>query len=837
MTEKPNKIQEIDETRLTSRLQGFWDQIYAYLRGRGKLQKLRVTQIILLTVTTFIVSFSLIFPSFAHLELNLSSEGPWGISRNAPEDIIAILDIEFLLEKQYEKAQEEAARQTPLHFKRDFGALKKFEKGKEGERRKNSFQELLSRDIRNLRICRAANKQELSVSQCVHAKNRRWQRLQAADWQNLLRFSSSNINGKLEKLVNAIFENYIILRNEEDDTLYKEFKGSTVRVHDIKQGAGEELDMPWEKVIVRKQLYYDANLRTEIKELARDALPETSPQQRYAFLKLARAYLYGLDACHFDKSDTLLAQKKQRSQVPLADYVFQIKRGESIVRSGDVITENIHRALEVQQSDRWWEILRRLFSILAQQGIFLAFAIYYILRFRDKRVNDMNSNLVIFATLWLFALLLLFVENLWVENLKENEISHFFGAWVPIALFSLLLALSFGERLSIPLALYMAFLVFIASRYDPISLIIAITLSLTGIILGIRIKKRVHFISVSFILAFLSLVLVTLGYLYTNRDIFAAYEQESILTENFAEALQAAILCALSTLLVLGLLPAYETLFNIPTRFKLMELADPSHPLLQQLFQRAPSTWMHTMMVASLTEKACEKLGLNSILARTGIYFHDIGKMVNAGFFIENQHLIPKPENIDKNNPSLAAKVVIAHVLDGVKMAKAARLPQEVIDFIPEHHGTSTMSFFYHKALQKERRKVRKEDFQYHGPKPQSKETAIAMIADSVEAASRSLPSYTKDTLLNLIQRIINIKMQENQFDECDLSIRDLSVIRSAFLEVLLSSFHARPKYPNKQETSMLEKKRQGSAPRKKARPTKKSVKAQHKKKRRRGQK
>ena len=134
--------------------------------------------------------------------------------------------------------------------------------------------------------------------------------------------------------------------------------------------------------------------------------------------------------------------------------------------------------------------------------------------------------------------------------------------------------------------------------------------------------------------------------------------------------MQAAAFCSLSTLLVLGVLPIYETLFNIPTRFKLMELADPSHPLLRQLFQRAPSTWMHTMMVASLTERACEKLDLNTVLARAGIYFHDIGKMVNAGFFIENQHLIPKPENIDKNDPSRAAKVVIAHVLDGIKMAK-----------------------------------------------------------------------------------------------------------------------------------------------------------------------
>ena len=810
MTENFNKNQNNNRIQKAQGIRSLGKplkQLYSYLKGPGELEKLRILQVILLGLTILIFSFSLIFPTFAHFELDLRSDGPWGISRNAPEDIIAILDVEFLLEKQYEKAQEEAARQSPLHFKRDFGALKKFEKSKEEEEtRESSFQELLGKDIQNLRVCRAANKEISSISQCVHAKSRRWRRLSAENWKNLLFLSSTNIKRKLGQIVNAVFEDYVILKKVEEDPLFKDFKGTTVRVHDIKQGASVESDIPWERVITRKQLYDDAELRDELRKLAKRVLPNPSQQQHRALLKLARVYLYRLDAFRFDKNETLLAQKEQRSQVPLADYVFQIKRGESIVRTGDVITEDIHRALEVQQSDRWWEILRRLFSIIAQQVIALVFVVYYILRFKDKRINDLNSNLVIFVTLWLFAFVLLFTENLWVAELKENEISHFFGAWVPIALFSILLGLIFGERFSTPLVLYMAFLVFIASRYDPISLLFAVSLSLTGLILGTFIKKRVHFISVSFILVFLSLFLVTIGYLYTNRDIFAAYEQDSILTENFSIALRAAALCTLSTLLVLGLLPVYEAIFNIPTRFKLMELADPSHPLLQQLFQRAPSTWMHTMMVASLTEKACEKLKLNSILARTGIYFHDIGKIVNAGFFIENQHLIPKPENIDKNNPSLAAKVVIAHVLDGIKMARAARLPQEVIDFIPEHHGTSTMSFFYHKALQKNRRKVRKEDFQYKGPKPQSKETAIAMIADSVEAASRSLNSYTKDSLLNLIQRIINAKMMEKQFDECDLSVRDLSIIRFAFLEVLLSSFHVRPKYPAKQETRMLEK-------------------------------
>ena len=252
-------------------------------------------------------------------------------------------------------------------------------------------------------------------------------------------------------------------------------------------------------------------------------------------------------------------------------------------------------------------------------------------------------------------------------------------------------------------------------------------------------------------------------------------------------------------------------IFNIPTRFKLQELADTGHPLLQALLTKAPSTYTHTFMVAALSERAAQNLGLDWLLVRVGVYFHDIGKIPNAGFFVENQHLIPKKENIDKNNPGLAAKIVIDHVIDGIEMAKKARLPREIISFIPEHHGTSTMAFFYHKALAdlspNQRKRIHKKDFMYPGPKPQRKETAIVMIADSVEAASRSLDEITPQALDDLIQKIINIKLAENQLDECGLTLGDLSIVKSSFKEILLSSLHQRPKYPSSEDTKKLENK------------------------------
>ena len=798
-------------------------QIYNYFSKERSIRYVRSLQAILISITVIIVTFSLLFPTFVHFEIDLWSEGPWGISRNAPEEIIALTGVEFLLEEQYKSAQEQAARQAPLHFIRNFESLGKRDKNKDktGQQQGQlidkpkegvSFSNMLDKDIVVLRKCRVKNKNIITISSCAANAMPLWRNLNKEDWENLLHFSSRSLAVRIRKMVNAVFENYVILQEQKKQKLSTKFSGHSVRVANAQQDADRGVDINWKKVISYKQLYNDLELRSQLNRLARSVLTRSSIYQQVSILKLSRSYIRKLviqkEVFRYDETKTNVVREKSHERVALADYVYQVKRGEVIVNKGDVITENIYRALQVHQSNRSWEILRRLLSIVMQQFVLLFLVLYFVTRYSYKSVNDINSNLIIFITLWLFALTLIFFENLWAADIKVNEVTHFFGSWVPMGIFSILLVIVLGEKLSIPLLLYMSFITFTASKYEGISLLTAVTISLAGIILGKRIKKRVHFIRATMVLTFLSIILVIIGYLYNNRDIFAGYSVTNLLSENFISAIWAASLSGMSTMIVLGILPIYETIFNIPTRFKLIELADTSHPLLRELFQKGPSTWTHTMMVAALAEKACDKLNLNSVLARTGIYFHDIGKMVNAGFFIENQHLIPKPENIDKDNPAQAAKVVIAHVTDGIKMAEAARLPKEVIAFIPEHHGTSTMSFFYHKALQKSRRRVNKEDFQYKGPLPQTKETAIAMIADSVEAASRSIDLFTKESIYNLIQKIINAKVAENQFDECNLTIKELQIIKEAFAEVLLSSFHTRPKYPDKQHTAQLESQR-----------------------------
>lgn len=780
-------------------------RLSVYLTVQRPLQWVRRMQLALLAFTVVIVTIALAYPNLRQPQIDLSPGGPWEAGRNAPRDFIADTEIEFVLTEQFERARRDRALREPLRFTRNWAAL-----GQPGavayaaDDEPNTVRSLVQKDLAALSRCRAESPGLAQAAECIRKNSDAWRRLDREQVINLITLPDSSIADQLSQTANLIFQEYIILSEPVRNPAYAEFIGSSVRAEDLNRPAAPQAELPLESVVTRRELM-GARVQGEIAELAASRMSAVSPVRRRAFATLASAYLGRAQCCQFNVEGTLNAREQAAAAVSMQEHLYKVARGQPVVRLGEVISANARTALELHQQRRLWELIWRTFGIVLQLAVLTGLLLYFALRFAFRQINAVSSNLIIFLTLWLFAGMLVVLERLWMGENAHNELIHFFGAWTPMGLFAVLFALIFGETLAILLSLYLAMLVFIASKYDGMSLLIALSMSLVGAILGARIKKRVQFITASAGLTALALALVTAGYLYSNRSILADLGETGLFSANYKSAMFAALLSSGLTLTVIGLLPVYETLFNIPTRFKLQELADPSHPLLQEMFRRAPSTWQHTLMVSAMVEKACERLNLNVQLARTGIYFHDIGKMKNAGFFIENQHLIPKPENIDKDNPQRAARVIIDHVLDGIKMAELYRLPREVIAFIPEHHGTSTMAFFYHKALEKMKRRARREDFRYPGPIPQSKETGIAMIADSVEAAGRSLDEITEDSVNNLIQKIINIKLAENQLDESGLTVGDLRTIREAFKDVLLSALHSRPKYPDEKDTRKLE--------------------------------
>ncbi|HHY83030.1 MAG TPA: HDIG domain-containing protein [Clostridiales bacterium] len=251
----------------------------------------------------------------------------------------------------------------------------------------------------------------------------------------------------------------------------------------------------------------------------------------------------------------------------------------------------------------------------------------------------------------------------------------------------------------------------------------------------------------------------------------------------------------LAAVLTIGTLPIWENLFGVVTPIKLVELGNPNHPVLKRLLMETPGTYHHSIIVANLAESAADAIGANGLLARVGAYYHDIGKLERPYFFKENQLTYDNPhERID---PELSTRIITAHANDGLEIARKYKVPDVIQKFITEHHGTTPVIYFFHKAKNLGNKEVSLDDFRYPGPKPQSRETAVVMLADTVEAAVRAMTDYTPEKVEELIRKLIREKMDDGQFDECDLTIRDMNIIASSFTSVISGIFHERVKYPS----------------------------------------
>lgn len=256
------------------------------------------------------------------------------------------------------------------------------------------------------------------------------------------------------------------------------------------------------------------------------------------------------------------------------------------------------------------------------------------------------------------------------------------------------------------------------------------------------------------------------------------------------------------SLVILVAVPLFESLFHVTPDIRLLELSDLGHPLLQRLALEAPGTYHHSLVVANLVQAAAGEIGANSLLSRVCAYFHDVGKLTKPGYYSENLQQGPNPH--DDLQPSMSALVIVAHVKEGVGLAVAHGLPELVTDAIRQHHGTSLVSYFHQKALRLEKEQagqsgdseINESDFRYPGPRPASREMAILMLADSVEAASRSLDKTTPRSLQEAVDAMVNAKLMDGQLDECRLTLEELSRIRKSFVFALTSMLHGRIAYP-----------------------------------------
>ncbi|NLB42450.1 MAG: HDIG domain-containing protein, partial [Clostridiales bacterium] len=351
------------------------------------------------------------------------------------------------------------------------------------------------------------------------------------------------------------------------------------------------------------------------------------------------------------------------------------------------------------------------------------------------------------------------------------------------AMTGILLAVLINARVGLAMNIVMAMLAGLVSGMQ----ISPAVMTLFGGIVGIGMLKSVQQRS--------TLVWTGMGIAAGNFLTIFAYEMmtQGDWLSSFYSSLWGFLGGILAAILTIGTLPVWENLFHVVTPIKLVELGNPNQPVLKRLLMETPGTYHHSIIVANLAESAADAIGANGLLARVGAYYHDIGKLERPYFFKENQLSADNPH--DKLDPELSMRIITSHARDGLELAKKHKVPANIQNFILEHHGTSPVVYFYHKA-KKDNPEIELKDYRYIGPRPRSKETAIVMMADISEAAVRAMTDHTPTKIEALIRKLIREKLDDGQFDDCDISIGDMNTIAITFTNVISGIFHERVKYP-----------------------------------------
>ena len=466
-----------------------------------------------------------------------------------------------------------------------------------------------------------------------------------------------------------------------------------------------------------------------------------------------------------------------------------VKQGQVIVRKGDPVTQEqleTLRQLGLLRTKSGWVILSGLaLLVLILMGIGLIFLRQYHAEvFRNERL------LLLLGLIFLISLAVA-RGVVAIEFSNRPEISSTVGYLIPMAAGTMLISILIDSRIGVLGTVIMSiFIGVIVGSENVAFVIVALIGGLVGVYSASQVNQGWDLAKGGILVGAVTvLVILTMGLI--------AYESTmaTILWGTFYGLLNG----LLSGILAIGALPYLETIFGITSSVRLLELANPNHPLLKRLLLETPGTYHHSLIVGSLGEAAAEVVGAQPLLVRVGAYFHDIGKLKRPYFFIENQLTGDNPH--EKIAPSLSALIITSHTKDGVELARQHRLPEVVIDIINQHHGNSLVAYFYQKALENDPYdSVLESTYRYDAPKPQTKEAALVMLADSIEAAVRSLQKPTPGRVEGLVRRIIKDRLNDGQLEECDLTFKEVNLITGAFLRVLTGMHHSRIEYPDAKE-------------------------------------
>jgi putative nucleotidyltransferase with HDIG domain len=591
---------------------------------------------------------------------------------------------------------------------------------------------------------------------------------------------SAQIENTLLVAVNRIFQKGVVA----DNTILMSQEGKGIILRDIDtQTALEVNDLG---------RFYDLEgARLHVGQIIEQSMTdEPEPETVATTVELAKLLIR--PNITFNKRETELRREEARDSVK--PIYFLVKKGEMIVREGEKINQGHLLKLETQsQLTRNTVIPGMALSTTLMVGIMLALSYLVLLR-RPKIFKESTSSLTFLSLTLLFMFLVVLLYNIVAEEVARGF--PFFAAQVllfalPISLGAILVSVFQGLDVAIAFSLVISILASMVVE-GKVEFFIYFLLGSLLAAYGVRnCRERAVLLKTGLRVGLLNvLIALSIQTLYGN-----IYSSASVLS------MVAGFLGgALSGVIATGFLPLIEMIFGFTTDIKLLELSSLDQPILKDLMVNAPGTYHHSVVVSNMVEATAESIQANPLLAKVSAYYHDIGKIRKPLYFVENQG---KGENRhEKLAPSMSSLILISHVKDGIELARKHRLGKEIIDIIQQHHGTGIISYFYQKAKEQSATKggksspVKEQDFRYPGPKPQTKEAGLVLLADEVEAASRTLVDPTPARIKGMVQKIINSVFSDGQLDECELTLKDLNQIAKSFTKTLSGIFHGRVEYP-----------------------------------------
>lgn len=486
--------------------------------------------------------------------------------------------------------------------------------------------------------------------------------------------------------------------------------------------------------------------------------------------------------CFYDEEKTQELIDETRKSV--AKVV--IKQNQIIVKEGVPVTQNeldILSDLGMLDDGKNTSIYLYVYIVLA---VFVGIIMFLQYNYIDRNYSEIFKNTKKITLISVINLMtLVFARTI-------GLVSPFL---IPFACAPILLTLLINYKISIVISILNVIVISIATGFDAQVMMLGVISSILGATLLKKMQQRNELLYSTIYLSIVGVIItVSTGILISSN-----------LREVLIKSGITFIGGVLSGIFALGILPFLEGTFNEVTTLKLLELSNPNHPLLKKLLMEAPGTYHHSMLVANLAEMASEEVGANSVIVRIGSYYHDVGKTERPYFFGENQMGGENPHN--HMTPNLSAKIIISHVKDGIELARKYNLPKVIQDIIGEHHGTTLVKYFYYtmKNNSENPEEVKEEDYRYPGPIPNSKEAGIIMLADSVEAAVRSIKEPSEDKIKEMINNIISDKLSCGQLNDCNLTIKDIEKIKKCFLTALNGIYHHRIEYPKEKIKSLNE--------------------------------